>query len=555
MNRLSGLLISGLLIAGGIIGCTFTTMEVEVGPISIADSEIVAGEAFTVEANVTNIGEDDGTFTASIRLDEKVVDRKKVWIAAGTTEIAQFDCIAETPGTHTLKLKDSSATFTALKPADFEVTLPSIPTEAYTRQATVIQANVTNTGEVEGIYNGRLMVDGIEKASSDTPIAPGATETISFTMTIDTPGTYTISLDGVTATLTVFLAFPDANLEAVVRETINKLEGPIYISDLETITALAAQEKGISDITGLEYCVNLQLLVLHNNNISNISPLAGLINLRELVLWGNNISDISPLAGLTNLQALDLSGNNISNFSQLVDLTDLHDLHLAGNSISDISPITSLTNLQRLWLHGNNISDLSSLAGLNILRVLNLNGNNISDISPLAGLTNLQELELAQNNISDLSSLASLTNLQHLELESNNISDLSPLADLTDLHVLRLQGNNVIDLSPLADLNNLQELWLAMNNISDISPLADLTDLQYLDLRENNVSDLSPLAGLTNLQYLELQANNISDISPLVENSGLSVGDTVDLRSNPLNSISLNDYIPQLDARGIDVEW
>ena len=52
------------------------------------------------------------------------------------------------------------------------------------------------------------MVDGTEKASSDTPIAPGATETISLTMTIDTPGTYTISLDGATATMTVFFQLP-----------------------------------------------------------------------------------------------------------------------------------------------------------------------------------------------------------------------------------------------------------------------------------------------------------------------------------------------------------
>lgn len=441
--RILALILPLLVLVAMLVNCT--TTEFEVGPLSITPGDIVAGQAFAVEAGITNIGENDSTYTASIRLDKKVVDKKRVSIAAGAMEIVRFDCIAETPGTHTLKLEDSSAIFTALKPAAFEVTFLSIPTEAYTRQATVIEANVTNIGEVEGIYNGRLMVNGIETASKDTPLAAGVTEVISLTITIDIPGTYTISLNGATATMTVFLNFPDPNLEAAVRETINKLEGPIYISDLEPITTLTAREKGISNLTGLEYCVNLQLLELRDNNISNISPLAGLINLRELGLWGNNISDISPLAGLTKLEILHLHHNNVSDISPLANLIDLGILHLPNNNISDLSPLSGLTNL----------------AGLD------LEGNNISDISPLAGLINLMDLSL----------------------------------------------------------------------------------------KVNNISNPSPLVSLTNLYRLILQDNNITDISSLVENVGLSEGDMVDLSKNPLSTTSLNVHIPQLEARGVNVEW
>ena len=52
-----------------------------------------------------------------------------------------------------------------------------------------------------------------------------------------------------------------------------------------------------------------------------------------------------------------------------------------------------------------------------------------------------------------------------------------------------------------------------------------------------------------------LKVNNISDISPLVENSGLSMGDTIDLRGNPLSTESVNVYIPQLEARGVEVKF
>ena len=113
------------------------------------------------------------------------------------------------------------------------------------------------------------------------------------------------------------ITFPDPNLEDAIRDTVGKPEGSIYTSDLEHLTVLDAVGSDISDLTGLEYCVNLYALYLYNNNISDISPLAGLNNLQELGLQYNNISDISPLAKLTKLEWIDLDGNSVSDFSVL----------------------------------------------------------------------------------------------------------------------------------------------------------------------------------------------------------------------------------------------
>lgn len=94
-------------------------------------------------------------------------------------------------------------------------------------------------------------------------------------------------------------------------------------------------------------------------------------------------------------------------------------------------------------------------------------------------------------------------------------------------------------------------LSLEDNQIRDISPLASLTNLTVLDLWGNEISDLSPLTNLTNLTELYLCDNQISDILPLVENSGLGAGTEIDLMGNPLSATSLNDYIPQLEERGV----
>ncbi len=98
-----------------------------------------------------------------------------------------------------------------------------------------------------------------------------------------------------------------------------------------------ASERGISDLTGLEYCLNLQGLALTGNGISDISALAGLSNLQGLALTGNNISDISVLTGLSNLEVLFLGSNNINDISALVDNAGLSDgdtVNLMGNPLS-----------------------------------------------------------------------------------------------------------------------------------------------------------------------------------------------------------------------------
>jgi Ca2+-binding EF-hand superfamily protein len=222
---------------------------------------------------------------------------------------------------------------------------------------------------------------------------------------------------------------------------------------------------------------------------------------------------------------------------------------------------TSLTSLDfgtkrvgNKWVNSNEISDLSSLSGLTSLKSLYLTSNSISDVSALSGLIELEWLSLSDNSISDVSALSGLTNLTQLYLSSNNISDVSGLSGLTNLEWLWLRNNSISDVSALSGLIGLEELSLRNNSISDLKPLSGLTNLTYLAVyRNSSISDLSPLSGLTRLERLIFYANSISDLSPLVVNTGLSTGDLVDVRGNPLSTISYRTHIPALQERGVVV--
>jgi len=189
------------------------------------------------------------------------------------------------------------------------------------------------------------------------------------------------------------------------------------------------------------------------------------------------------------------------------------------------------------------------------LTVLSANSKGIADLGGLEYCTCLTHLSLRGNRISDLTPLCNLASLMQLDLGDNLISDIATLSSLASLTWLRLDNNLISDVTPFSSLTNLVKLDLGKNQIRDIAPLSHLTNLMKLDLGENQMRDISSLSNLTGLTQLYLEKNDITDISPLVENSGLSAGDTLDLRENPLNSTSVNVHIPQLEQRGVKVWW
>lgn len=380
----------------------------------------------------------------------------------------------------------------------------------------------------------------------------------------------------------VEVTFPDANLEAAIREAIDISEGPIYAQHLEGLASLSASARNITSLTGLEYCTGLRELLLQENGIGDVSPLLGNLGLGEgdnLDLRFNPLSEESmneyiPELELRGVGVLYDTGEAGVYFADPdleaatrkavgkssgpiypSDLRGLTELVAYGSNITDLTGPEGCTRLTKLRLGDNQISDVSALAGLTNLTDVDLAWNQISDILPLAGLTGLTQVRLRGNWISDISPLSGLTNLTDVNLDWNLISDISPLSGLTGLTDVDLQWNLIDDISALAGLTGLTHLNLSSNRIGDISPLVNLTELTYLNLYDNQVSNCSALAKLTSLARLELHYNEISDISSLVDSPGLSEGDFVDLRDNPLNEDSLSVDIPELEARRVNVDY
>ena len=389
---------------------------------------------------------------------------------------------------------------------------------------------------------------------------------------------------------------PDANLRQAVREALElPADKPLTKEKMQQLTRLHAIDKGIVNVQGLEFAVNLTALDLAGNAIKDISPLQRLTQLTHLGLGSTHLSDLSPLASLKSLVDMDLGGNQISDISPLSELTALTKLDLQYNQISDLSLLAGLIDLRDINLINNPISDLGPLSNLTNLEVLDIYYGKISDVSPLAGLenlpilvlppalravvrkelrlsntvpltkdnikqltrlhawkkgvvnvqglgfaVNLTELELGGNPIEDISPLRGLMQLTHLGLGATNlsVSDLSLLSELTSVRYLALWDNQISDLSPLASLTSLVGLDLGGNQISDLSPLSELTDLVELALGDNQISDISPLSELIELRNLSLSNNPLSDLRPLSNLVNLEVLDIAYCRVSDVSPLA-----------------
>jgi len=273
--------------------------------------------------------------------------------------------------------------------------------------------------------------------------------------------------------------FADENLKAAVEDELSIFDP--NATDMLGLTNLNADNKGIKDLTGLEYATNLTDLDLNwNYGLGDISAVSSLINLTYLSIQGCQISDISVVSSLSKLKSLALGANLINDVNAVSGLTNLTKLYLWSNQINDISALSDLSDLTGLNLQRNKIENISAISTLTKLQWIYLDENKIEDISAISGLKALKTLVLSENQIADITAVSELSSLTTLKLASNKITDCNSLENLGNLTLVELQENQIRDISELSHLANLTRLYLYGN------PLNTEAYCIYLPLIEHN---------------------------------------------------------------------
>ncbi len=290
--------------------------------------------------------------------------------------------------------------------------------------------------------------------------------------------------------------FADSCIEDAVRELIGKSTGDIYESDISGIT--------------------------------------------DFILQDSEVSDLSDLKKFTNLESLSLTDcYNVTDFSILNELTVLKELKVSGTKLDSFELLSTLT-----WLKG-----------LSLNAALYIDSDGWKKIGLLANLVNLEYLDISRNYLGMTTNFAN-PGLEDLPQHPFDIAaeQFEPLSSLTRLKKLDI-GMNYLDSNCMEFVSGLTALEVFDAGIPDyfvygtsVPPCGD----SYVG---NLIDDISFLSNLTELQRVDLASNPVTDISPLLENTGIGEGDTLYLMQTPSSDATINTYIPELEARGVTVEY
>jgi hypothetical protein len=183
--------------------------EMSVSGITVSPGEISEGDSATVDAQVTNIGDFDGTYEAELKVNGSVVDTKVVEVNKRSSQSVSFELTGLEGGTYDVSIGEAVATLTVVAipeplPAAFSIdSLLISPEEVEIGENTEVSVRVENTGETEGVYTVACNVDGSIVEDKEISLAGGADTLVTFMLSFSEAGAREININGLTADVVV----------------------------------------------------------------------------------------------------------------------------------------------------------------------------------------------------------------------------------------------------------------------------------------------------------------------------------------------------------------
>jgi hypothetical protein len=147
---------------------------------------------------------------------ESTVDMEAGAVSANTTHFTQFALIGKPPTAEEPAPVPPRATVVT-KPANFVISGLSVtPGEVEPGEAVTISVVVANDGGSKGSYTVVLKIDSVEEATEKVSLGVNDSETVTFTITKDTEGSYKVNIAGETGQFTVVKEEPVIKGEPIV---------------------------------------------------------------------------------------------------------------------------------------------------------------------------------------------------------------------------------------------------------------------------------------------------------------------------------------------------
>ena len=402
------------------------------------------------------------------------------------------------------------------------------------------------------------------------------------------------------------VTIPDAALKTYLLSNFDQDgDGELSVSEMKKVYNIICENAGITDLTGLEYAVNLSWLNLKNNQITDLSPIRSLTSLSGLDVSGNNLTEIPDLRALVNLQFYyETSGkkvfNNMFGGNQIPRegfvgkfATEPGEDWLALNSYDESIveiPDQALKSRLLARFDKNQDGELSK-SEMSQIEYFDAYNAGITDLTGLEYATEISSLEVPYNGIKDLAPISKLPNLQYLNVKENQITKVP---DFTETNLLLYDfvwdadkqehvqttprnifgGNQILKEQFVGKFaTEPGEDWLALNSydesIVEIPDQAlksrllaqfdknqdgelsksEMSQIEYFDAYDAGITDLTGLEYVIGIFSLKLPFNNIEDLTSISRLPNLQI---LDVKGNRITKVP---SFVETSLRLYETEW
>ncbi len=183
---------------------------------------------------------------------------------------------------------------------------------------------------------------------------------------------------------------PDPYFKADINSELGQpTDSDITEAQMALLQNLTASNASISDLSGIEYAVNLTTFIMRDNQVTNLEPLKSLPKIEYLSLSSNSVTsnNFPDLSQNTTLKSLSFFGTSVDNtvLDKVVQIQSLTLLRFESNyNITTIEPMTQLPNLQELWVQFCGVADFTPINRMSPTLVeLYAFGQNTGRIDPI----------------------------------------------------------------------------------------------------------------------------------------------------------------------------
>jgi len=181
-------------LAGAPKEAKFTVTDLAINPL---EAEI--GENVTISANVTNIGEVDGSYVLNLTINDVLKENQTILLTSGTSKIIELTAGENVEGNYTVKVGNLSGVFAIKAPAPTtsSIVLSKLfvtPYEVNVGSLVNIKVSANNPNTTSDSLSIKLAIDGVLVDSKTLQLNAGENSVVEFSVNSTSEGSHSVKI-------------------------------------------------------------------------------------------------------------------------------------------------------------------------------------------------------------------------------------------------------------------------------------------------------------------------------------------------------------------------